>query len=365
MNIERDFTRIIYKALVEIDYVGSEDNNRLRGAIDDFANDFPKEKKLFMRNADDQFLRICSNSAIQDEQQRELIKAEASQYIQDEYQLAPDYADSLAEDCVDAFARHLQKTKGLDIGTPIPPKATESAVDSEDASHDTPDEWTIITKGRSNKKILLGICAIVLVFVAVFAVIYGITSSKSQNSANNKMNASTAQSTISEENGNEADDYQLCNYDGIEFEIPFEWNEHPDADKPWEIPYVWNISDENASCYYPDEDMPNYTLEVGTLEGVDNPEEERDYEVDFINECFAEDDDVDGTITEDTRLIDGRQCYSYQIENSYWVHYRLLIPTGNNLDLVYLEISYDCDDYSDESKQMLEQILETITIVEP
>lgn len=108
------FSDVIYKALVEINYTGPKDNNRLRAAIEDLGNEYPQEKKLFKRNADDRFLHICNKSMRQEGFQCDSIIKEASQYLQEEYLLKADHADSLAENSVAAFAKCWGREKESD-----------------------------------------------------------------------------------------------------------------------------------------------------------------------------------------------------------------------------------------------------------
>ena len=57
--MNREFTDILVQALNCVKYSDEKDDERMKSAIQDLAGSFPKEKKFMMRNADDQFLRIC------------------------------------------------------------------------------------------------------------------------------------------------------------------------------------------------------------------------------------------------------------------------------------------------------------------
>ena len=100
------FIEDIKCALDAVNYTNENDNEKLRSAIRDLSTKVPDEKKLFLRNADDQFLKICYTVVGASDNQLEIIKQKAMRYLHDEYRIEEQAAHDLAAMVVTAFAEY-------------------------------------------------------------------------------------------------------------------------------------------------------------------------------------------------------------------------------------------------------------------
>lgn len=80
-----DFSEKIYDSLVATNYSGETDNKKLQAAIIDLAKDYPNEIKLYMRTADDTFIKICSSVMDDNAGDSILVERKAARYLTAEY----------------------------------------------------------------------------------------------------------------------------------------------------------------------------------------------------------------------------------------------------------------------------------------
>lgn len=102
---QEDFDRVIYKCLKVIDYQGSNDNQKLKAAIDDLAGDYPDEKRFLNFFGDDKFFSMCSKSMAADYDQIPFIVKETVKYLCNEKFAEREISERVSGEVTEAFWR--------------------------------------------------------------------------------------------------------------------------------------------------------------------------------------------------------------------------------------------------------------------
>lgn len=158
------FEQIIVAALAAAEYAGPEDNQRFLLAFQNLVKDYPREIKFVQRNVDDRFLEICCKAMDCDEQQRELRKQEAAQYLQNEYWIEKDLANRFAELMISGFSAYAVHRKRNTKKWRKAPSTADKQVKAA-----KPEIRTPVKKGKHT---LLIILLAVMLVILTFGVIY-------------------------------------------------------------------------------------------------------------------------------------------------------------------------------------------------
>ena len=101
--MKKGFVKNVVDALKAVSYSDSEDNSRFLAAVQDLSIDNPAEGRLFLRNADDRFIEICSSVMGSEFTDINTVINQASTYLQEEYWINPDQAEDMATATTNAF----------------------------------------------------------------------------------------------------------------------------------------------------------------------------------------------------------------------------------------------------------------------
>lgn len=158
----KQFRQIIGEALETVDYKGAKDNERFRAAVQDLGQDYPKERKFILRNADDRFLEICSQAQGPESIDLDVIKRQAADYVRGEYMIEADFAQKMTDTIVSAFAHGkgspAERTEWFDA-----PADTETVTAAEENEEtETPQKQ----HSKGNKKLVIIVVIIALVVIA-------------------------------------------------------------------------------------------------------------------------------------------------------------------------------------------------------
>lgn len=103
-TVKKNFSEVLYSCLKAAEYKGKEQNKRLLSAVEDLAEEYPREKKLLQSYGDERFLSICRRAMTQERSQTESIAEKASEYLHDEFMLDEEWAKKISLMMTEAFA---------------------------------------------------------------------------------------------------------------------------------------------------------------------------------------------------------------------------------------------------------------------